>query len=67
MIARAAVAKPNLVLVDGLLDDLNETELKAAINTLLRHQQEYMLIVTTRFESIAKHFDNTLHLNKTEL
>jgi ABC-type transport system involved in cytochrome bd biosynthesis fused ATPase/permease subunit len=66
MIARATVGKPNLILIDGLLDDLNETELKAAINMLQKHQQECMLIVTTRFESIAKHFDNTLDINTTE-
>lgn len=67
MIARAVVGDPHLILIDGLLDDLNDNELKSAIHMLRQHQQERMLIITTRFESIAKHFDKTLDLNKTEL
>lgn len=66
MIARAVVGDPNLILIDSLLDDLNENELKTAIAMLRQQQQERMLIVTTRFEYIAKHFDKTLDLNETE-
>jgi hypothetical protein len=31
-----------------------------------QHQEEWMLIVTTRFAHIAKHFDQTLNLNKVD-
>ena len=67
MIARALAGSPSLLLIDGLLDSFNETELNAAINLFNNHHDEWMLIVTTRFVHIAKRFDTILDLNQSEL
>jgi putative ABC transport system ATP-binding protein len=66
MIARAAVARPSLIMIDGLLDSFNEKELNAVMHMFKQHQQDWMLIVTTRFAHIAKRFDQTLDLNDPE-
>ena len=66
MIARAAIGKPSILMIDGILDSFNETELKTVMQMFKKHQQEWMLIVTTRFAHIAKHFDQTLNLNKVD-
>jgi ABC-type multidrug transport system fused ATPase/permease subunit len=67
MIARALAGSPSLLLIDGLLDSFNETELNAAINLFNNHHDEWMLIVTTRFVHIAKRFDTILDLNQSTL
>ena len=67
MIARALAGSPSLLLIDGLLDSFNETELNAAINLFNNHHDEWMLIVTTRFVHIAKRFDTILDLNQSVL
>jgi ABC-type bacteriocin/lantibiotic exporters, contain an N-terminal double-glycine peptidase domain len=67
MIARALAGSPSLLLIDGLLDSFNETELNAAINLFNNHHDEWMLIVTTRFVHIAKRFDTILDLNQSAL
>ena len=67
MIARALAGSPSLLLIDGLLDSFNETELNAAINLFKNHHDEWMLIVTTRFVHIAKRFDTILDLNQSAL
>ncbi len=64
MLARAMVGKPCLLIIDGLLDSLDDIELDAVMQLLIRHQQEWMLIVTTRFPSIAKQFNQTLKLER---
>jgi ABC-type bacteriocin/lantibiotic exporter with double-glycine peptidase domain len=66
MIARAAVSRPSLIMIDGLLDSFNEKELNAVMHMFKQHQQDWMLIVTTRFAHIAKRFDQTLDLNDPE-
>jgi ABC-type multidrug transport system fused ATPase/permease subunit len=67
MIARALAGSPSLLLIDGLLDSFNESELNAAINLFKNHHDEWMLIVTTRFVHIAKRFDTILDLNQSAL
>lgn len=62
MLARAIVGKPRLLIIDGLLDTLDKTELDAVIKLLTSHKQDWMLIVTTRFAEIAKQFETTLTL-----
>jgi ABC-type bacteriocin/lantibiotic exporter with double-glycine peptidase domain len=62
MLARAIVGKPSMLIIDGLLDTLDEVELEAVIQLLTSHKQAWMLIVTTRFASIAQQFDMTLLL-----
>lgn len=64
MLARAMVGKPCLLIIDGLLDSLDDIELDAVMQLLVQHQHEWMLIVTTRFPSIAKQFDKTLQLER---
>lgn len=64
MLARAMVGKPCLLIIDGLLDSLDDIELDAVMQLLVQHQQEWMLIVTTRFPSIAKQFNQTLKLER---
>jgi putative ABC transport system ATP-binding protein len=66
MILRASIASPGIMIIDGLLDGFNEVELDAVINMFKQHQEEWMLIVTTRFEHIAKRFDKTVNLNQVE-
>jgi putative ABC transport system ATP-binding protein len=66
MIARAAVASPSIIMIDGLLDSFNQTDLDAVMSMFKQHQQDWMVIVTTRFAHIAKRFDKTLDLNNFE-
>lgn len=66
MISRASIASPGIMIIDGLLDGFNEVELDAVMNMFKQHQEEWMLIVTTRFEHIAKRFDKTVNLNQVE-
>lgn len=63
MLARAIVGQPDLLIIDGLLDNLNTTELEMVLNLLSEYQRQGMLIVTTRFEHIAAKFDATLVLH----
>lgn len=64
MLARAVVGKPNLLIVDGLLDNLASTELTSVLNLFETYKADWMLMVTTRFEHIANKFDNTISLNQ---
>jgi ABC-type bacteriocin/lantibiotic exporter with double-glycine peptidase domain len=66
MIARASIASPKILLIDGLLDSFNSAELDAVMIMFKQHEDEWVLIVTTRFEHIAKHFDKILNLNEVE-
>ena len=66
MISRASIASPGIMIIDGLLDGFNEVELDAVMNMFKQHQEEWMLIVSTRFEHIAKRFDKTVNLNQVE-
>lgn len=63
MLARAIVGQPDLLIIDGLLDNLNATELEMVLNLLTQYQEQGMLIVTTRFEHIAAKFNKSLVLN----
>jgi ABC-type bacteriocin/lantibiotic exporter with double-glycine peptidase domain len=62
MLARAIVAQPDLLIVDGLLDNLSHSELDKVINLLSQYQTQGMVIITTRFEMIAAKFDQVLTL-----
>lgn len=64
MLARAMVGEPGLLIIDGLLDNLTEIELKSVLSLLAKQKSGWMLVVTTRFESIANQFDNVVSLNK---
>lgn len=62
MLARAIVAQPDLLIIDGLLDNLSQKELEKVLNLLAQYQTQGMLIVTTRFEEIAAKFNQVLKL-----
>jgi ABC-type bacteriocin/lantibiotic exporter with double-glycine peptidase domain len=64
MLARAIVGKPNLLIIDGLLDNLTTQELSSVLNLLKAHQVDWMLMVSTRFEHIANQFNQTISLNQ---
>ena len=62
MLARALVAQPDLLIIDGLLDNLSHGELEMVLHLLQHYQTQGMLIVTTRFEEIAAKFNQVLML-----
>ncbi|MEK9940613.1 MAG: ATP-binding cassette domain-containing protein [Methylotenera sp.] len=62
MLARAIVAQPDLLIIDGLLDNLSHNELEMVLHLLANYQTQGMLIVTTRFEEIAAKFNQVLML-----
>lgn len=62
MLARAIVAQPDLLIIDGLLDNLSHVELEKVMNLLMQYQTHGMLVVTTRFEVIAAKFNQVLML-----
>ena len=64
MLARAIVGKPNLLIIDGLLDNLSSEELNSVLSLLSVHKADWMLMVTTRFEHIAEKFNSTLVLKQ---
>lgn len=64
MLARAIVGKPNLLIIDGLLDNLTTQELSSVLNLLKAHQVDWMLMVSTRFEHIANQFNQTISPNQ---
>ena len=53
MLARAIIGKPDLVIIDGLLDSLDQQTLDQVLQLLHREAAQWMLIVTTRFAHIA--------------
>jgi len=62
-IARAAIGKPNLLLIDGVLDTLGQSDLKQVLEYLLAENQPWTLIVSTTREDVAAHFSRTISLN----
>lgn len=64
MLVRALVGKPDFVVIDGLLDNLNQDELASVLTLLKQSASNWMLVVTTRREEIAKHFDKTITLGQ---
>lgn len=64
MLARAIAGKPNLLIIDGLLDNLTPSELNSVLNLLATHKADWMLMVATRFEHIAQQFNNIISLSQ---
>ena len=64
MIVRGMAGAPGLLMIDGMLDNFNDEKLKKVIGLLKSHQTDYILLVSTRFPNIAKHFDQVIDLNK---
>lgn len=67
MLARAMLGKPDLIIIDRLLDTLSPSEFEPVLSTLKALQQDCMILVTTRFQHVANRFDNQMHLDVTEV
>ncbi|WP_232410968.1 peptidase domain-containing ABC transporter [Methylophilus sp. 5] len=63
MLARAIIGRPDLLIIDGLLDGLGQQELDQVLTLLKRHQSQWMLLVTTRFPHIAQQFQQVITLD----
>ena len=61
-IARAAVARPGLLLIDGVLDRLGAEELDHVLNYLYDEDHPWTVVVTTSREDVACRFDRQLKL-----
>lgn len=64
-IARAAIGRPGLLLIDGMLDMLGNDELEKCLSYLTSEDQPWTLIVTTSREDIAARFARTILIEKT--
>lgn len=62
MLARGLLAKPKLMIIDGLLDSFNESELSTVVKNLKQIKGEMLLIVMTRKQTVAQQFDQQLQL-----
>ncbi|QDV24810.1 peptidase domain-containing ABC transporter [Aureliella helgolandensis] len=65
-IARAAIGRPGLLLVDGSLDMLGAHDLERCLKFLLAEDRPWTLIVATSREEIAQQFARTISLNQFE-
>lgn len=62
MLVRAIVINPDMLIIDGIIDNLNLEQIQLVINYLLKRQQDWMLLLTTRSEHIANQFDQQILL-----
>lgn len=63
MLARALIASPSVLFIDGLLDGLVQNDLDYALRALNAKKSSCIMIITTRFAHIAKQCDAVLHLS----
>lgn len=64
MLVRAVIGKPDLLVIDGLLDNLNRKELEVMLKLLKQNTDKWMLLVTTRKHEIATLFDSVITLGE---
>ena len=62
MVARAVMHKPSLILVDELLDDLDEVELKPVLEYLLAGLNQWTLLILTKHQRIANQCQHLIQL-----
>lgn len=62
MLARAMLGKPDVLMIDGLLDQLSQDELDQVLMLLKRHQQDWMVLITTRYQHIAQQCKQVIDL-----
>lgn len=62
MLVRAIVTKPDLLIIDGMIDGLSTMQTNTVIQYLNTRKEEWMLLVTTRLEHTATEFDQQLVL-----
>lgn len=61
--ARVLLAKPKLIILDELLDDMDAKYQAGVLAELLSDHRTYSLIVLTKSQTISQYFDNTIMLN----
>lgn len=62
MLARAMLGQPDVLIIDGLLDQLSQDELDQVLMLLKRHQQDWMVLITTRYPHIAQQCKQVINL-----
>lgn len=62
LIARAIAERPNLLMIDGVLDSLGDAEANRVLDYLLKEGQPWTLIIATGRESIIQRCDQSLEL-----
>jgi ABC-type transport system involved in cytochrome bd biosynthesis fused ATPase/permease subunit len=66
VLARALARRPRLMLIDGVIDELNHSEVSHALSALKRLRGEATIIVATESDQIVLHADQHLQWrNKT--
>ena len=63
MLVRAIVTNPELLIIDGIIDNLNPEQTKFVIDYLNKRNNDWMLLLTTRSQAIATQFDQQLILS----
>ncbi len=67
MLARAMLGKPDVLIIDSLLDQLSQHELDQVLMLLKRQQQDWILLITTRYQHIAQHCQQVVNLQSKTL
>lgn len=63
MLVRAIVIKPELLIIDGIIDNLSAEQTSVVISYFIKRKKDWMLLLTTRSEKIAAQFDQQLMLS----
>jgi len=63
MLVRAIVTNPELLIIDGIIDNLSAEQTKIVINYFIKRKNDWMLLLTTRSKVIAAQFDQQLMLS----
>ncbi len=64
MLARAIAGKPNLLIINGILDGLDEASLENVCKVLFNPAHHQTLIVLTKYPHIAKRCEQIIHLEE---
>lgn len=62
-IARALAQSPRLLIIDGVLDQLDESVAKALLGTLMRPQAPWTLVLTTKSQNLASAVSNVVTMS----
>jgi putative ABC transport system ATP-binding protein len=63
MLVRAIVTNPELLIIDGIIDNLSTEQTSTVIHYLNQRKNDWMLLLTTRSKELASHFDQQLVLS----